>query len=105
MLDMSWDSTERRRATDPVCCLLRRELLRVAREFEAMPYDCLLEPADALSFDCKVDGRTISFVADAFQVDRNGDLHFCVDAGASGCAPTWHPSYRFVKRKDGSIYY
>lgn len=105
MLDQSWDSMERRRARDPVCGLLRRELARVAREFEAMSYECLLERAEPLSFDCRVDGKTISFVAEAFQIDRNGDLHFCVDAGASECAPTWQPSYRFVKRRDGSIYY
>jgi hypothetical protein len=105
MLDQSWDSMERCRAKDPVCRLLRRELARVAREFEAMSYECLREQAETLSFDCKVDGKTISFVAEAFQLDRNGDLHVCVDAGTNGCTPTWQPSYRFVKRRDGSIYY
>jgi hypothetical protein len=105
MLDQSWDSMERRRARDPVCGLLRRELARVAREFEAMSYERLLERAEPLSFDRKVDGRTISFLAEAFQIDPNGDVHFCVDAGANGCVPTWQPSYRFVKRRDGSIYY
>jgi len=43
--------------------------------------------------------------AEAFQVDRNGDLHVSIDAGTRGCALSWQPSYRFVKRKDGSVYY
>jgi hypothetical protein len=104
LLDRSWDSRERCCGRDPVCRVLRQEVKRVGREFEALPYERLLKPA-SLSFSRTVDGTEIFFAAEAFQIDRNGDLHFWIDARARGCAPTWQPSYRFVKRKDGSIYY
>ena len=105
LLDHFWDARERRCARDPVCRVLRREVRSVGREFEAMPYENLLQPAHPFSFSRTIDGVEIFFKAEAFQVDRNGDVHIWIDAGARGCALSWQPFYRFVKRRDGSIYY
>jgi hypothetical protein len=105
LLDHFWDARERRCARDPVCQVLRQEVKSVGKEFEAMPYENLLEPTQPFSFSRTVDGVEIFFKAEAFQVDRNGDVHIWIDAGARGCALSSQPSYRFVKRRDGSVYY
>lgn len=105
LLALSWDSTQQRCASDRTCRLLRRELALVGREFESLPYARLLESAEALSFTRIVGGVQMSFSAEAYQVDRNGDLHFCIDATARPNRTGWQPSYRFVKRRDGSVYY
>ena len=90
---------------DPVYALLRREVEKVGREFEAMPYERLLEPAEVLSLTRVVDGVEISFSAEAFNVKSNGDIGFCIDAHTTPKRTWAQPSYQFFKRKDGSVYY
>ena len=85
---------------------LRRAVETVGREFEAMPYERLLERAEVLSFTRIVDGLEMTFSAEAFDVDRNGDIHFCIDADATLLGRWgWFPSYQFSKRRDGSVYH
>ena len=52
----SMERSEPHRMKDPVYALLRREVEKVGREFEAMPYERLLEPAEVLSLTRVVDG-------------------------------------------------
>lgn len=98
-----WRNVEQRCLEDPVCERLRRELAAVGKEFEAMPYERLLEPAEKLSFSRVVDGIEMSFSAEAYDVKKNGDICFCIDARARPARTRWQPSYRFVKRKDGTV--
>jgi hypothetical protein len=90
---------------DPLCRLLRREVTRVGREFEARPYSDLQEPAETLSFSALVEGVEIYFSAEAFVLKQNGDLGFCIDASAKGANAFWQPSYQFCKWPDGSVYH
>jgi hypothetical protein len=96
---------EARRMEDPLYALLRREVEKVGKEFEAMPYERLLEPAEHLSLSKVVDGVEICFSAEAFNVWKNGDIGFCVDAHAEPNRTWAQPSYQFFKRRDGSVYY
>jgi hypothetical protein len=103
------DRREPHRLQDPIYALLRREVQVVGRELEALPYERLLEWDDNLAnIDKVVDGVAIHFSTELVSVDKNGDLHICIDASAR--APEWKwrgvlPSYNFRKRKDGSVYW
>jgi hypothetical protein len=100
-----WDRQERKSLTDPVCAALKRAVERVGKEFERRPYDQLLEPAEKLSFSRVVDGIEMHFAAEAFTVNENGDIGFCIDAHTGSKRNGWQPSYQFFKRKDGTVYY
>jgi hypothetical protein len=103
------DRGEPRRLQDPIYALLRREVQVVGKELEALPYERLLELDDSLASIAKVvDGVRIHFSTDLVSIEKNGDLHVCIDAYAD--APDWKwrdvlPSYNFRKRKDGSVYW
>lgn len=78
----------------------------VGREYEAKCYDELRRPAEELSTTRIIDGVEVFFSAEAYEVKPNGDVCFCVDVDAR--LPTLlgvKPSYQFVKRRDGSVYY
>lgn len=96
---------ERRSMQDPIYRLLRREVERVAKEYEAMSYDALLRPAEELSRTVVIDGVAISFSGEATDIKKNGDIYFCIDARAEPNRTGLPPSYRFFKRKDGRVYY
>lgn len=96
---------ESRSMQDSTYRLLRREIERVAKEYEAMSYDALLRPAEELSRDEIIDGVAISFSGEAIDIKKNGDICFCLDARAEPNRTGLQPSYRFFKRKDGSVYY
>ena len=91
---------------DPVYALLRREVDKVGKNLESMPYDDLMRRMDSeeASWDTSVDGVAVSFSAEVFQVKRNGDAGICIDARAEPNRTRWQPSYQFFKRKDGSVY-
>lgn len=105
LLNRYWDWVEQRAMRDPNIVLLRQELQTVGREYEAMPYEHLLQPAGVLSCRKVVNGLELSFAAEATHVDQNGDIHFCIDARLPGSRWRWMPSYQFKKRRDGSVYY
>jgi hypothetical protein len=100
---------EARRLQDPIYALLRREVQVVGKELEALPYERLREWDDSLTTIAKVvDGVEIHFSTELVSIEKNGDLHVCIDAYAD--APDWKwrdvlPSYNFRKRKDGSVYW
>lgn len=77
----------------------------MGKEFESMEYDRLLEPAETLSFSRVVDGIELSFSAEAYNIKKNGDICFCIDARAMPNRTEWQPSYQFFMRKDGTIYH
>jgi hypothetical protein len=100
---------EPRRMQDPIYALLRREVQQLGKELEALPYERLREFDDRLAYTYKVvDGVDIYFNSELVSVAKNGDLHVCIDAGTR--APGWQwrgalPSYNFMKRQDGSVYW
>jgi hypothetical protein len=102
------DRREPRRLQDPIYALLRREVQLLGQEFEALPYGRLLELDANLAYRSKViDGIEIHFSTELVSVEKNGDLHVCIDARARAPEWKWHdvlPSYNFKKRKDGSVY-
>ena len=100
-----WQKVERRAQEDENCQILRRELDLIAKEYEAMSYEELLQPAEVLSREKVIDEATLYFSAEAFDVDKNGDIHFCIDAIGLPTKSLWKPGYVFKKRKDGSVYY
>ena len=87
--------------------LLRTETDRVGEEVERWTYEVLDrvgEPPPPIERD--VGGVSASFQIDCYDTLPNGDLAICVDAW--GGPPTLFgvkPSYRFFKRRDGTVYY
>jgi len=100
-----WQGVERRAQKDRNHQILRRELELIAKEYEAMSYEELLQPVEVLSREKVLEEATIYFSAEAFDVDTKGDIHFCIDATGLPTKGLWKPSYVFKKRKDGSVYY
>ena len=100
-----WERVERRAQKDGNCQILRRALNLIAKEYEAMSYEELLQPTEVLSREKFIKEATIYFSAEAFDVDKNGDIHFCIDATGLSTKSLWKLSYVFKKRKDGSVYY
>ena len=94
---------------DPVYALLRREVTLVGQELEALPYERLLRMDDRLAYTSKiVEGVEVAFNTELVSVDEDGDLRICIDADARVPGWKWRdvlPSYEFMKRKDGSVYY
>jgi hypothetical protein len=106
----SWiNRHEPRRLQDPIYALLRHEVQLLGKELEALPYERLLEFDDSLAYKSKIIGGVeIYFNSELVGIDKNGDLHVCIDANSR--APGWKwrdvlPSYNFRKRQDGSVYW
>ena len=103
------DQREPERLKDPVYALLRREVQLRGQELEALSYERLLECDERVAYASKrVDGIDIHFNAEWVSLGRNGDLQVCIDANARVPGWKWRdvlPSYNFVKRRDGSVYY
>lgn len=87
--------------------LLRVETDRIGAEVEHWSYEQLDRDAE----DQPLIERQFGAVQVIFQIERcdrlsNQDLCICIDAKSA--LPTWFgikPSYRFYKRRDGSVYY
>jgi hypothetical protein len=105
IIDQYWDSVARKCERDENCRKLRQELHKVAKEYEAMTYERLLAPAEELSTSREINGFTVHFSAEAYDIKKNGDICFCIDAEGLPTKARWKPSYRFFKRKDGSVYH
>ena len=82
---------------------MRAAARELGREFESRPYEDLLLPAEVLSGSRVFDGDLLHFSAEAYRVDDNGDIHFCIDVGGLPTSVRWLPSYQFVRRRDGSV--
>ena len=96
---------EKKAKSDPHVQLMQEEVNRIGQEYEQISYQDLLQPAELLSRSVKTSDVTIHFTAEAFNVDDNGDIHFCIDADGLDTKGGWKPSYQFKKRKDGTVYY
>ena len=82
---------------------MRAAAQEIGREFESRPYEELLQPAEVLSVSRVFNGDLLHFAAEAYQVDSNGDIHFCIDVSGLSTTTSWLPSYQFIKRRDGSV--
>jgi hypothetical protein len=103
MWNRYWQRVEAQCDADENCRKLRAAVEQIGREFEARPYADLLKPAEELSFSRTVDGALLHFSAEAYRVDENGDIHFCIDADGLPTKTWWKPSYRFTMRRDGTV--
>ena len=86
--------------------LLRRAANEIGAEFESMSYAELQRPAEELSGERDFEGCRITYSAEMYRLDPNGDIAFCIDVSAK--IPTLlgvKPSYQFHKRPDGTVYY
>jgi hypothetical protein len=72
---------------------MRAAVHEVGRGLESMPYAELLQPAEVLSCSRIFDGAVLHFSAEAYRVDANGDIHFCVDVSGLPTTASWKPSY------------
>ena len=104
-LDAFWTRVAKKAGRDPVIRALERELSTVGKHFESMAYDELIDFDQDHVVTRRVDGIDMTFSGEAYDVRPNGDVAFCIDASTPGRRFTWLPSYRFFKRRDGSIYY
>ena len=100
-----WDQVTRDCDGDENCRTMRAFAQELGREFESRRYEELLQPAEALSGSRIFNGDLLHFSAEVYRVDRNGDIHFCIDVSGLPTTVSWLPSYRFTKRRDGSVVY
>ena len=98
-----WSRVGQECDTDENCRKMRAAAHEIGREFESRPYDELLQPAEALSGSRIFNGDLLHFSAEAFRVDDNGDIHFCIDVSGLPTKMSWLPSHQFTKRRDGSV--
>ena len=86
---------------------LRRIADETGREIETWTYEKLSRPAEELSFSRQIEGTLVFFSFEAYETNKNGDIHVCMDVDAK--IPTFPyvklPSYVFWKCRDGSVYY
>ncbi len=101
-----WRRVQAKSENDPVCSKVWQELNKVGKDFEQRNYNELLKPAEEISFSKNIDGVEIFFSAEAYNIKKNGDICFSIDADTkSPKIKGWKPSYQFCKRKDGTVYY
>jgi hypothetical protein len=98
-----WERVSLECEADENCRKMRVAAHELGREFESKPYNELLQPAEVLSVSRIFNGDLLHFAAEAYRVDKNGDIHFCIDVSGLPTKTSWLPSYRFIKRRDGSI--
>ena len=98
-----WDRVSQDCEADENCRKMRAAAQELGREFASKPYEELLEPAEVLSGSRVFDGDLLHFSAEAYCVDDNGDIHFCIDVNGLPTTTSWLPSYQFIKRRDGSV--
>jgi hypothetical protein len=85
---------------------LRRVADDVGKEIAGWSYKTLSLPAEEISFSRVIDGVEVVFSIEAYDRNRAGDIHVCVDVNSSIPTFWWLlPSYVFWKRADESIYY
>jgi len=102
-INLYWAKVEAACESDENCHFMRQALHEVAQEYEQMPYETLLQPAEVLSMSRIFGKMRLDFSAEAYDVDKDGDIHFCIDVDGLPTKTKWKPSYRFVKRRDGSV--
>jgi hypothetical protein len=87
--------------------LLRAETERVGAEVEQWSYNALNRAAEEQPLiERIIGGMPVHFQIDCYNTLPDGTLAICIDA--RGGLPTLlgiKPSYRFFKRRDGSVYY
>jgi hypothetical protein len=90
-----------------ILTFLREHCDQIGKQFERMSFDELKAKSEEnFSYPTQqVNGLTISFFGES-RLLKNGDLEYILDLDCK----TGHfifllPSYRFFKRKDGTIYY
>ena len=98
-----WDEVGRECERDENCRTMRAAAQELGQEFQSRPYEELLRPAEVLSGPRIFNGHLLHFSAEAYRVDDNGDIHFCIDVSGLPTTTSWLPSYAFIKRRDGSI--
>jgi hypothetical protein len=84
---------------------LKKVLIETAPEFEGLPYETLLVPSAETSYKRTVDGRDLLVAVRQQRLLKNGDLLLLVDVEGLPTLMGIAPSWRFHKRKDGSVYY
>lgn len=100
-----WNKVEDECERDENCRFMQEALRAIAQEYEQMDYESLLRSPEALFTSRTIDGITLHFSAEAYRVEPDGDIYICIDVGGLATQTRWKPSYRFVKRQDGSVYY
>lgn len=99
-------SNERRQTLSRNYDILRQAVDNIGREYEQKSYEELLnhEKSKMLTVTTAA-GLTLTFVAEAYHLQKDGTICFCIDADGLPTLFGIKPSYNFYKRPDGSVYY
>jgi hypothetical protein len=86
---------------------LRAVTDRVGAEVASWPYDALDRPAEQQPVLTRTVGTTtVHFAVDCVGTGPDGELEICVDAvGGPATFLGLRPSYRFYKRRDGTVHH
>lgn len=86
--------------------LLRAAVNAVGAECENWPYEKLDREAEEQGpVERMIDDRSVTFTIDRWEKKSNGDLIISIDADGLPTIAGVKPSYQFVKRVDGTVYY
>lgn len=86
--------------------ILRQEVDKIGREYEQKSYEELLGNVEPTILTVTTAaGVKLTFVAEAYHLQKDGTICFCIDADGLPTICGIKPSYSFYKRPDGSVYY
>jgi hypothetical protein len=86
--------------------ILRQEVDNIGREYEQKSYEELLSKAEPTILTViTAAGVKLSFVAEAYHLQKDGTICYCIDADGLPTIFGIKPSYNFYKRPDGSVNY
>ena len=86
--------------------ILRQEVDKIGKEYEQKSYEELLSKNEPTILTVTTAaGFKLTFVAEAYYLQKNGTICFCIDADGLPTLLGIKPSYNFYKRSDDSVYY
>lgn len=86
--------------------ILQQEVAKIGRKYEQQSYEELLSKNEPTILTVTTAaGFKLTFVAEAYHLQKDGTICFCIDADGLPTIFGIKPSYNFYKHSDGSVYY
>jgi hypothetical protein len=99
-------SQEQRQALRRNYEILQQEVDKIGREYEQKSYEELLGKTEPTILTVTTAaGVKLTFVAEAYHLQKDGTICYCIDTDGLPTILGIKPSYNFYKRPDGSVYY
>ena len=84
--------------------IMERAVEKIGKKYEQKSYEELLYCSEESVLKL-AENQTITCYAEAYHVQKNGTICFCIDADGLPTIFGIKPSYHFYKRINGSVYW